>query len=237
MRESTETSPVPPERDDVPAVAPGVFFQPPTALPRGRHALTREDVEAAQRERLLVAATELLAARGYRDVRVAAIAKRAHVSLTVFYSLFPDGVDQCLFAAYDRFIDVLLTRMAGAGEKVTDSAAVTVADLVNAIVPTYLTALQSDVVTARAFQVEMDAMGATARQRRRQALTSIAALLYDQHRQTVAAPLPPEAVTALVYGVRQLASDAIDTASVEGCDLPDATATTAWLMSFLESVT
>ena len=42
----------------------GVFFTLADALPRGRHQLTRGQVTDAQGARLLVAVTELLAARG-----------------------------------------------------------------------------------------------------------------------------------------------------------------------------
>ncbi len=46
---------------DVQRVKEGVYFSLPEALPRGRHNLSREHVIAAQRERMLIAATELLA--------------------------------------------------------------------------------------------------------------------------------------------------------------------------------
>ena len=66
-------------------VRDGVFFTLPEALPRGRHNLTREQVGDAQRERLLAAVTELLAARGYRGFGVGDVATRAGVSLGTFY--------------------------------------------------------------------------------------------------------------------------------------------------------
>ena len=53
-----------------------VLARCPEALPRGRHQLTREQVRDAQRERLLAAVTELLAARGYRGFGVGDIASR-----------------------------------------------------------------------------------------------------------------------------------------------------------------
>ena len=66
----------------------GIFFTLPPALPRGRHKLPREQVTAAQRERLLAAMTELLAARGYLGFGPADIAGRAGVSLGTFYGCF-----------------------------------------------------------------------------------------------------------------------------------------------------
>jgi hypothetical protein len=51
-------------------VRPGVFFDVPAALPRGRHQLSRGQVRDAQRQRLMIAFTELLADRGYAGVRI-----------------------------------------------------------------------------------------------------------------------------------------------------------------------
>ena len=98
-------------RDGVePRIADGVFLADPGVLPRGRHGLTREQVREVQRERLLIAATELLAAHGYRGFGAGEIAGRAGVSLAAFYDCF-ENKDACVFAGYDRFIEVLLERM------------------------------------------------------------------------------------------------------------------------------
>ena len=98
-------------RDGVePKIADGAFLADPGVLPRGRHGLTREQVLEVQRERLLIAATELLAAHGYRGFGAGEIAGRAGVSLAAFYDCF-ENKDACVFAGYDRFIEVLLERM------------------------------------------------------------------------------------------------------------------------------
>src|SRR5438128_2326850 len=55
----------------IPSVTPGVFFGAPVALPRGPHALPRADVLAEQRERLMAAMTDLIAAGGYTRVTLA----------------------------------------------------------------------------------------------------------------------------------------------------------------------
>ena len=46
------------------SVTDGVFFTMPPVLSRGRHDLSRDDVLAIHRERLMIAATELLASEG-----------------------------------------------------------------------------------------------------------------------------------------------------------------------------
>lgn len=209
------------------AVAPGVFFAAAEPLPRGRHALSRDHVLAAQRERLLVAATELLADQGYPATTVGAVATRAGTSRAVFYRCFATK-DECLFAAYDRFIEVILTEIVGAS-----SGGGTWDERVSGIVGGYLGALQRDRVVARAFQVEMDAMGPPARERRRAALTGLGEVIRAERQRFGAEPaLPLEAYVGVVYAVRQLASDALDTDP--GADLLTLVPTTAaWVAEVL----
>lgn len=187
----------------------GVFFTLPDALPRGRHKLSREQVTSAQRERLLAAMTELLAAGGYRSFGPGDVASRAGVSLGAFYECF-ENKDACVFAGYDRFIAVLLGRMTAIeiGDKNR-------AELVKEILGTYLGTLQSDLVVARAFQVEIDALGPPARQRRRDSLTLFATFIRDLVAHTFPGGKPPPelpwtAYIGVVYAARQLASDALD---------------------------
>jgi AcrR family transcriptional regulator len=193
-------------------VADGVFFTLPEALPRGRHKLTPEEVSDAQRERMLAAVTELLAAHGYRGFGVGEIASRAGVSLEAFYKCF-ESKEACIFAGYERFIGVLLQRMVAVDGPEGDRVAVTVA-----LLGAYLDALQQDLVVARAYQVEIDALGPPARARRRDSLTLFAQYIRD--REAEASPdgktpayLPWSAYIGVVYAARQLASDALDTSA------------------------
>jgi AcrR family transcriptional regulator len=192
-------------------VRDGVFFTRPEALPRGRHNLTREHVVAAQRERLLAAVTELLAGRGYAGFGVGDVAGRAGVSLGTFYECF-GGKDACVFAGYDRFIEVLLARIVAVDVPDDDRAALT-----KALIDAYLDTLAQDLVVARAYQVEVDALGAPARARRRDALTLFATSIRDRAERPTRAGRPPalpwSAYIGAVYAARQLASDALDTAA------------------------
>jgi AcrR family transcriptional regulator len=190
-------------------VRDGVFFKLPEALPRGRHELTREQVQAAQRERLLAAMTELLAARGYRGFGAGDVARRAGVSLAAYYDCF-ENKDACVFAGYERFIEVLLTRMTA-----VDSDGKTSPAIVEGLLRTYLETLQSDLVVARAYQVEIDALGVSARELRRNSLKLFAALIREQVARTSPHSQPPATLTwsaylGVVYAARQLASDALD---------------------------
>ena len=196
-------------------VADGVFFTRPPALPRGRHDLPPHRVVAAQRERMMIAATELMAGGGYRGVGVREVCARASVSRAAFYECFGDK-DACVHAAYDRFIAVLVRALgANAPEgKGWDEYVVGFAQV-------YLGLVRRDPVTARAFLVEMDALGRGARDRRREAVRRLALLLRDKHGQWAAgsgAPLPLSAYAGVVYAMRQLVADALDEG---GRDLPD----------------
>jgi AcrR family transcriptional regulator len=73
-------------------------------LPRGRHNLSRELVAENQRWRLLGAAAEVLAERGFGGVGSGAIATRAGVSKGAFYVYF-DNVEECLVAAHGMAAD------------------------------------------------------------------------------------------------------------------------------------
>ncbi|CAB4916287.1 unannotated protein [freshwater metagenome] len=185
------------------SVRDGLFFTLPEPLPVGRHKLSADHVGAAQRERLLAACCELMAAHGYRGFGIGDVARRARVSLGAFYRCF-DGKDACVFAGYDRFIEVLIARLTG-----LDVEGMSRPRIAAELVDTYLDVMQQDVVVARAFQVEIDALGAPARERRRTSLTLLARYL-----QELAGgeddDLPWSAYLGGVYAVRQLAVDALD---------------------------
>ncbi|GIF03259.1 hypothetical protein Asi03nite_07970 [Actinoplanes siamensis] len=230
MPDRTTSGDAGPERDRTPSgkaapaldrIASGVIFTVPAALPRGRHELPRERVVAAQREKMLIAATELLAGVGHRAFGVREICARASVSRAAFYECFADK-DACVYAAYDRFIAVFLDRLAaGAGDDW--------GDVVGGFVTAYLHVLTSDRVAARAFQVEMDALGRPARQRRREAIRQLAEFVRAAHPGNA----PLSACVGAICALRQIASDALDSG-----DPPDlvslAPELTAWLTRTLD---
>ena len=191
-------------------VTDGVFFTLPESLPRGRHGLSREQVHEAQTERLLAATTELLAARGYRGFGIGDIASRAGVSLQAFYRCF-DSKDACVFAGYDRFITVLLQKMVAVEVTPEDRPGYTAA-----LLDAYLATLQEDLVVARAYQMEIDALGPSARARRRDSLTLFAKFIREEDARASEDGQPSQpwsAYIGVVYAARQLASDALDTSA------------------------
>jgi AcrR family transcriptional regulator len=213
------------KKASVKPVADGVFFTLPESLPRGRHGLSREQVQDAQAERLLAASTELLAARGYRGFGIGEIASRAGVSLETFYKCF-ECRDACLFAGYDRFISVLLRKMVAVEVTPDDRLGYT-----TALLDAYLATLQEDLVVARAYQVEIDALGSAARARRRESLILFAKFIREEDARAAEDGRPTRpwsAYIGVVYAARQLASDALD-ASTE----PDLVALGAELRTWM----
>lgn len=175
----------------------------PPSLPRGPHALTREEVAASQRSRLTSAFTALLAEGGYAAVTIGELAKRASVSRGAFYQHFASKED-CLEAAYDEFATGLLDAMTSG---VSDDASWD--EFISLTLDGYLGALERDPVAARAFIVEMDAGGERARERRRQAIHGFASLLAHRHRSIQAidpevGDLPESVYLGLALGVREL---------------------------------
>lgn len=84
-------------------------------LPPGRHRLSREQVAENQRWRLLGAAAEVVAERGYLDTKASDIARCAGVSRTTFYRYF-DDLPSCLLAAYETAVDCLVELVSSACE-------------------------------------------------------------------------------------------------------------------------
>jgi AcrR family transcriptional regulator len=85
-------------------------FSEPRRLPRGRHALTPEEVLADQRRRLLAALPGAVAERGYEAMSVADVVRRAGVSRNAFYRNFKDK-RECFSiaqeAGHERLLEIL----------------------------------------------------------------------------------------------------------------------------------
>jgi AcrR family transcriptional regulator len=182
------------------------IFEVAGALPRGRHQLTRDEVAASQRLRIMGALAELMTEVGYTGATIGDVAGRAGVSRSAFYAHFADK-EACLFAAYERFADTLLLRMAA---QVDDDSGWY--DLVAAITTEYLQALEDDLPVARAFLLEMDAAGDAARAKQRASYRQFAEFLKDRHDAFRASdptlgPLPFTTFHGLVLGSRALVCD------------------------------
>ncbi len=80
------------------------------SLPKGRHGLTREQVAASQRSRLLQAAVELGTQRGFASLTLTDIVHRAGVARSTFYEYFKDK-EHCYLEAFDYAAERVLERV------------------------------------------------------------------------------------------------------------------------------
>ena len=182
---------------------PEQVFATPTALPRGPHRLSSDEVRASQRMRLMVAMTELVAANGLAGTTLTALLKRAGVSKSTFYEVFPDKLS-CWLAASEHLIVVLLDRLVAVGEQAETWPA-----YIDGVIDVYLGSLESDRGVARALVLESDGAGPQARARIADAYLGVAAGLSERYRAYAAAdpslsPLPDRVFMGIVLGTREL---------------------------------
>ena len=85
-------------------------------LPRGPHSLSREQVAANQRERVMGAMIELVGEQGFAATTVAQVIGRAGVSRKAFYEGFADK-EECFLATYDMIVEEGFARVAGAASE------------------------------------------------------------------------------------------------------------------------
>lgn len=149
-----------------------------TQLPPGRHGLTREQVRASQRARMLEAMAAAVADRGYVGTPVAEVLRRAGVSRETFYEQFRSKED-CFLAAFDRAVEVLRDEVAAA---VTDGAGELPGDpleRVDRALRAYLDALARERAYARTFLLEVHAAGPEVLRRRADVLDRFTALVAE----------------------------------------------------------
>ena len=84
------------------------------SLPKGRHGLSRAEVEASQRTRLLRATIELGTERGFASLTLTDIVGRAGVARSTFYEYFADK-QECFLEAFDYAADRVLERVLAIG--------------------------------------------------------------------------------------------------------------------------
>jgi AcrR family transcriptional regulator len=140
----------------------------PRRLPRGRHDLSREQVEADQRLRILLALAETMSAKGYVRTPVADVIGAAGVSRETFYRLFDDKLDAFL-AAFDLAAELLVGTLTA-----TLEAHGSPIERVERAVAAYLDAIALEPAYARLFLVEVDAAGPVAIARRHEVQRAIA---------------------------------------------------------------
>jgi AcrR family transcriptional regulator len=134
-------------------------------LPRGRHGLSRDQVHASQRGRMLEACCRVVAEKGYAHVTVADILAGAGVSRETFYEQFRDK-EECFLAAYELSTDAVAGAMAAAdpGE---DRPPL---ERFDRMMKAYLEVMSGEGAYARVFLVDVYAAGEAALLRRRETI-------------------------------------------------------------------
>ncbi|MET0558198.1 MAG: TetR/AcrR family transcriptional regulator [Solirubrobacterales bacterium] len=166
----------------------------PRRLPRGRHALTRDQVRADQRRRLVEAVPQAVAERGYEAMSVADVVRAAGVSRNAFYENFVDKHD-CFAAAFEACHELLL-------EVVTRSCRSTASldERVGAGLGAGLDLLSAEPEVARLLFVEAFAAGDDVALRHHEWLRRYGALLRDASPRVAARPGEAAEIDTIVLG-------------------------------------
>jgi AcrR family transcriptional regulator len=176
----------------------------------GRHGLPREFVERNQRNRLLAAALEVFAGRGYVEASIADVVRTAGVSRNAFYAHFADK-EACLLATYDVLVDWLAEEASGA------PAAEDWPHRVLAVVGSLAARLSADPRLARLVTVEILRAGAPARARHEKVVGRLADAL--AHGRDSAADMPATSAVLeplLVSGAIGFAARLVDSGMAGG---------------------
>jgi AcrR family transcriptional regulator len=165
--------------------------------PVGRDRLPREVLAAHQRQRVLAAAVEVFAKRGYQGTTVDHIVSAARIGVGSFYSLF-DGKEECFLAVYDQLVAAGLERMLAAAQPSDRSWPERLAAGLRAL----LELIEAEPFAARIALVEVQAAGTTALAHHERNLDAAAALLRaGREHSPVAAELPASLEFATVGGL------------------------------------
>jgi AcrR family transcriptional regulator len=189
-----------------------------SAKPAGQHLLSREVLAAHQRERILDAATEVFAKRGFQSTTIDNIVAAAKIGVGSFYELFANKSD-CFVQVYERIV-------ADASERI--SAAIP-ADAVwpeqaCAALRSLLEQIEAEPLRARVALVEVQTAGPAALTRYEETIDGVIPLLArGREVSPVAAELPPRLEEAIVGGLAWLLQQRIVRGDFAGAEahLPD----------------
>jgi AcrR family transcriptional regulator len=143
-------------------------------------AVTRSSAHADQRRRILRAVGELVAKRGYGDVTVELIVKRARVSYKTFYSHFA-GKEECFLELFDE--TMVQTRARIEAALAAESGAPWPRQVVAALRALF-EVLLADPLIARASIVEAPTVGPSIIERYEKAMSDLSPLLRQGREQS-----------------------------------------------------
>jgi AcrR family transcriptional regulator len=166
----------------------------PDQIRGGNHGLTPEQVADSQRERVLAAMRDLVADRGYQQIPVAEVIRRAGVSRKTFYELYASK-EECFVALYDAELERLLSPVLQAFQ-----GAESWVDRLRTALGVLLGGLAADPAAARLCFVEVLAAGPRALERRNTAMAKLDPLFDRANVSTAVGVTRPRAVTAGAVG-------------------------------------
>jgi AcrR family transcriptional regulator len=177
---------------------------PRPTLPRHRHALSREQIERAQRARIIVATAEVVTEVGYHEASAKAIIQRAGVSGKTFYALYADK-ESAFMAGYTLLdgVFVQLARGAFSGNGAEP------ADAVRAGFQAFLEGLAAWPLFARMHAVEGRAAGSRALGHRTVVYGELVSALHDavararEHDERISVP-SEQLLMGVVGGIGEL---------------------------------
>jgi AcrR family transcriptional regulator len=183
-------------------------------LPRRPHTTVREELRASQRGRLICAAADSVAAKGYASTRVADIIALAGLSRKTFYEHFDDK-EACYLASYDAGAEAIFDAMVDAVGELEGWR-----EILDAVLSTWLEFLEADLAFTRAYMIEFWAAGDAARERwkgRRDRTAGLLKLLHERARDEDPAivPVSDTLIAAVVGGINRVVISHVLTGSSE----------------------
>ena len=175
-------------------------------LPRGRSRLPAPAVQASQRERILRSVVAAIADKGYPDVTVADIVRRAKVSRAAFYLHFRSRED-CFLAATRRGGQLLFSHVLQAVRALPEDAPDE--EVLRTGCRAYLGFLADEPAFARVFFIDMPAAGPATVERLQAAGSRFAEINAKWHRRARTRhpdwpAVPDEAYQALAGATAEL---------------------------------
>ncbi len=164
-------------------------------LAPGPKPVTRDQAPADQRRRILVAAADLIAKRGYHGTTIELIIRRAKVGYGTFYKNFPDK-EACLIGIFDASGEVIKPTLREAWEAEEG----TWADRVAASLAALFELIVENPAPARACLVESLTAGPAAIARYEQALANFDPLLRPGREVRESNVALPETLEATLVG-------------------------------------
>jgi AcrR family transcriptional regulator len=161
---------------------------------RPRSGLSRAEVMANQRRRILEGLAAALAYHGYEDTKITDIVELAGVSRPTFYEYF-EGKDQCFAAAYDDGVERLVAAVGEAAAGEGEWAA-----RVSLALSASLDFLAADPPLAHLLLVESLAASRPARLEHERSLARLAAALRPPPDERARAAAVPEETARLLAG-------------------------------------